>query len=90
MITTEFAIALLVGGLAIALAIYGRHRQNGALETTLNLQATAKFLLEQNQLMSARMDILRVENDALHSEIRQLRLDLGDARTLLRNIQPRP
>lgn len=82
-------VSLFVGGLALLLALLGRYKQNKNGAEVKGLNATAQFLLEQNREMGTQMDALRLENDSLRSEVRQLRLDLGDARALLRNLQPR-
>ena len=90
MISIEFLVSLAIGAAALILAVYGRRRQNGTVELSVQLKATADFLLAQNQALSTQLETIRTENQSLHSEIRQLRIDLGDARALLRNLQPRP
>lgn len=89
MISTEFLVSLIIGGAALLLAVYGRRKQNGNPSEVAQLKATADFLLAQNQTLQNTINALHDEMDSLKHELQQTRLELGDARALLRNVQPR-
>ncbi len=98
MISLEFLIAFLVGGVALVLAVLVRRKQNGDGQVRVDLQvatealreenkqlrASADFLLAQNVTLSKQTDLLHDEVASLKHEVSRLRQELGDAQALLR------